>query len=96
MPAHDRNITGAYHYLNLPSGHVLFVSEPIHYALAEKHLQDLGGTVFPEIEAHEQIPPEISGHVAFKDAGLNANDTSYQALKKLAAKFGWPQIDPRR
>ncbi|MGC2234238.1 MAG: hypothetical protein WBA09_22245 [Candidatus Acidiferrum sp.] len=96
MPAHDRMLTGQYHYLNLPSGHVLFVCEPRSYVGAEKHLQELGGFTFPEIEAHEQIPKEIAEHAAFKDAGLNANDTSYQALKKLAAKFGWPAIDPRR
>lgn len=95
MPEHDRSITGPFHYLNLPSGHVLFVSEPPHYARAEKHIERLGGTLFPETEAHETIPAEIHEHDAFADAGLLPTHTSYQALKKLAAHFGWPAIDPR-
>jgi len=96
MPASDRKLTGEYHYLVLSTGHVLFVCEPLHYLGAEKHLQELGGFTFPETEAHEQIPKEIAEHAAFKGAGLNANDTSYQALKKLSAHFGWTLCDPRR
>lgn len=96
LPEHDRAVTGDWHYLNLPSGHVIFVCHPRHYDEAEKHLRDLGGKVFPEAESHEKLPGEIHKHAALEGSGVTEQHTSYQALKMLAKHFGWAALDPRR
>jgi hypothetical protein len=95
LPDHDRVLTGLWHYLNLPSGHVLFVCAPKNYGKGEKHLQDLKGIVFPDLIGRENVPEEIHAHAAFKDVGLLETDTTYSAAKKLAEKFGWVIADPR-
>ena len=95
VPEHDRSLTGNWHYLNLESGHVLFVCEPINYANAEKHLRDLGATVFPDLLGREPLPAEVHSHPAMTGASLWPTDTTYSAAKKLAAIYGWPTLDPR-
>lgn len=95
LPEHDRELTGEFHYLNTEDGHVLFVCEPHNYGVAEKHLQDLGGKVFPDLLGRETLPAEVHGHAAAKAARLGPSDTTYSALKKLMKHHGWPALDPR-
>lgn len=93
LPSHDPVMTGAWHYWNMPSGHVMFLCEPRRFGRAEDHLAELGGLVFPF--AHETIRREHVEHPALKGCGLAAGDTSYQAMRKMHKAFDWPALDPR-
>jgi hypothetical protein len=89
MPKHDAAITGEWHYLALAGGAILFVSSPRNYAMAEKHLADLGGHVFPDMLSSETIPD----HKTLPALGLTPQHTTYRAARVLGK--GWPIADPR-
>ena len=95
LPEHDRLLSGLFHWWRTPSGHILFVCEPKQYGKAEKHLQELGGTVFPDLVGGEQIGDALSGHPALAGAGLQAEHTTHKDMRTLAEHFGWRYLDPR-
>jgi len=94
-PPDAREVTGPFDHWTTPGGHVLFVCEPPQYAKAEKHLQELGGIVFPDALSGETIGEDVANHTAFKDAGLKAGQTAHSALKRLSEHFSWPTLHPR-
>jgi hypothetical protein len=91
-PKPDARLTGNWHSHTVPNGE-LFVCEPFEYATAEAHVANLGGIILPHVIEHASIG-DAAKHPAVAGIVL-AEDTSYQALRKLHAKFKWAILDPR-